>query len=551
MNQGRTWRPWGRSLAVVAALATTACGEQSESGTFGIDDLAAEDAYANIDPGPVTLRRLTEAQYHNVLTDLFGEALVVPGSGEPDPTLGGLQSVGASVSTFSPRAIENLDDGALAIAQQVVESEELRAQAIPCTPSDTVDEACAKQTFTKLGRIAWRRTLTDAEVERFATIAGAAATVLDDFHEGLAYGLAAMLESPSFLYRVELGAVGDDGVRRFTDLELASRLSFLLWNTAPDDTLLQAAEAGKLSSRDGLFEEASRMLDDPRAYRGIRALFTDYLDLWELEDLKKDPKLYEHFSATYAEDAREETLRVLEWLTLDADIDFREVMTTRETFLNAKLASVYGLPAPTADGWGQVAIPEAEQRAGLLGQAAFLASHSHAVSSSATLRGKAVRNILLCQEIPAPPVDVDTSIPEPSGNTLTLRDRVAEHLTNPACAGCHQLTDPIGLGLENYDTLGRWRNKDNGKDIDASGDLDGETFGGPIELAQTIGKHPDFAKCAVETISRYARGRVEIDAEEPWITTLEERFAHHGHRVRPFMLELIMSPMFRRAGTPE
>ena len=197
-----------------------------------------------------------------------------------------------------------------------------------------------------------------------------------------------------------------------------------------------------------------------------------------------------------------------------------------------------------------VELPKSGDRAGLLGHASFLSLHAHAVSSSATLRGKAVRSILLCQHIPVAPVDVDTSIPEASGNTLTLRDRVAEHLENPSCAACHELLDPIGLGLENFDGMGRYRTLDNGAMIDPAGTLDFTDFSNARELSQAIGEHPDFTRCMVRTLGRYASGRLEVEEEEAWLDTLDDRFEHHDYRVRAWLLEIVMSPLFRSAGAP-
>jgi hypothetical protein len=331
---------------------------------------------------------------------------------------------------------------------------------------------------------------------------------------------------------------------------MASRLSFFLWDTSPDEALLEAAKRGELQTDEGLFQQASRMLADERARHGIRAFFTDQLELYELDELRKDPLVFEHFTHDLGPDAREETLRLLEYYALDVNADFRDVLTTKEVFLNPNLASIYGVPAPVAEGWELTTFPEDSARGGLLSQAAFLSLNAHSVSSSATLRGKALRQKLLCHTIPAPPVNVDTSIPEPSGTTLTLRDRVAEHLENPSCSGCHRLVDPIGLALENYDGIGRWRERDNGVPIDASGDIDGIAFGGPKQLAEVVREHEDFPRCFVRTLSRYATGQVESNDQDPLLETLNDRFDHHGFEVEPLLLELVMSPIFRRPGLP-
>ncbi len=504
---------------------------------------AVSAPYPVVDAGPVAVRRLTTAQYQQVVADLFGADLAIPDIAEPDLELGGLLSVGASSGSLSARGVESAEEAALAIAEQALATDARRAALVPCAPTGTVDDACARQFVQTQGERIWRRPLSDEEIDRISAIASNAATTLGDFHQGLTYALAALLQSPHFLFRVELGQG-----QSFTSGDQAARLSFFLWNTTPDEELLEAARRGELATEEGLMSQAERLLASPRARQGLRSFFDDYLHLYELMELSKDPTVFEHHDAQLGPDAREETLRLLEHLIFDADGDYRDVMTTRQTFLNPRLAALYGVPAPIKGEFGKALLPEDGGRAGLLGQASFLALHAHSVSSSATRRGKAVRNIFLCQQIPSPPVDVDTSIPEPSGTTLTLRDRVKEHLENPSCAGCHSLTDPIGLALENFDGLGRWRLTDNGAPIDPSGELDGEAFADARGLGEAVKNHPAFASCLVRMLVRYANGRVETQDEEALITALTERFAGGGYRVLPLLTEIVASPLFRNAG---
>lgn len=526
---------------IPVCLALASCQSQPLS----LNQLASPESYPAAVPGEASLLRLTQAQYEHSLTDLFGEDLVVLELAEPDTPQGGLISVGASISSYSPRGVESVEQSAFALAAQITQEPALFEKAMGC---ELADESCREQVASVLGRRLYRRALSQAELETLQAIRTTTSSALSP-EEGVAFTLAAMLQSPNFLYRAELGADGPS--RTLKGVELASRLSFFLWNSAPSDDLLTAAEAGALDTREGLFEWAARMLDDPKIYRGFRAYVTDWLELYELEEVKKDPTVFELYNTRVGEDAAEETLRLLEYIVLDKDGDFREIMTTRETYLNDYLAGLYGVPSPSETAFTSVLLPGNGGRVGLLGHASFLVSHAHVSSSSATLRGKAVRTRLLCQIIPAPPVDVDTSIPEPSGTTPTLRDRVAEHLANPSCAGCHQLLDPIGLGLENYDGMGRWRDTDNGVAIDVTGELDGQPFANPSELATAIAEHPGFAPCVVRTLSRYAIGRVETTSEQESLDVLTDRFTkQHGHSVRSLMMEIVMSPLFQTVGAP-
>ena len=519
---------------------------------LSVEDMEPQEGYEAAVPGAVSMRRLTQAQFRNTILDLYGDDVVVPEISEPDVVLGGLPSVGASEATYSSRGIESWEAGAFSIAEQVFTVEARRNRWLQCTPSGVVDETCAASTLREMGLHAWRRPLTEEEVSRLVDISTEAATTLDDFYDGLQFALGALLQSPHFMYRVEIGETDTAGDQQFTAYEMASRLSYFLWNTTPDTQLLRAAEEGRLDTREGLFVEASRMLESDRGRSGMAAFFDEYLQLYRLEKLSKDPTVFEHYTTLIGPDARQETLMLLDYMVFEAEMDFRELLTTRETFLTPRLAALYDIPAPQeVDDFAYVELPKSGPRAGILGHASFLALHAHKVSSSATLRGKAVRSILLCQHIPVPPVNVDTSIPEASGTTLTLRDRVAEHLEDPSCAGCHELLDPIGLGLENFDGLGRYRVLDNGVTIDPTGILDTVEFDSPRELGAAIGDHRNFPRCAVRTLGRYATGREESEEEAALLAVLTERFEHHEYGFKALVLEMIMSPLFRTAGTPK
>ena len=519
-----------------------------------LNDIAKPESYEQADPAPVLMRRLTQTQYKNVLHDVFGDDLLIPNLSEPDSMMGGFLSVGAGVASLSSRGVESLENASYAIAKQVVESETMLNNVLTCSATSFDDVTCATTFIENLGQRMWRRSMEEEEVQRYVAIVLQAASVYEDFNKGLEFGMAALIQSPYFLYRIELGEEDPDNPtqRRYTAMELAHRLSFFLWNRLPDQTLLEAAEDGSLHTREGLFEQAKRMIDDDKAKEGMSNFFTEYLRLYKLKDVTKDPTLFEHYSHKMADDATTETLMLLEYLIFDLETDFRESLTTRTSFVNHRLAAMYNLPYSDINGDFQyVSHPEERHRPGLLGHVSFLALHGHSVSTSATIRGSAVRSIFLCQEIPPAPVDVDTSIPEASGETLTLRDRVAEHLENDSCAGCHLLMDPIGLGFENYDSIGRWRDTDNGAVIDPGGDLDGVDFENPTELATALSEHNNFTWCLTRGFARYANGREESSSERSHLDVLDTRLAHHQYRIKPFLLEMVMSPLFRVAGNLE
>ena len=535
------------ALLSLCLAATTACQSTEESPSIPpleLTDMADSQSYSAVEAGVPSLRRLTQTQFYNSIKSVFGEEIVVPKLAEPDLSIGGLLSVGASTTTVTPRGVESLETVAYQLADQVVANEAIRSRVITCEPTGLGDESCMRQVIEGLGPKLWRRVLNDEELSQLTSLGLQSAGTLEDFNEGLTFPIAALIQSPNFMYRIELGNDGS-----FDAQELATRLSYFLWNTTPDAELLEAAAKGELSTREGLFAQASRLLDSSKARDGMRNFFSEQLKLYELDHFQKDPQIFEHFTSSLGDDAAEETLKLLEYIVFDEDSDYRDIMTTSKTFINRQLAALYDVPSPSAEEFSYVDLEDYSPRVGLLGHASILGLNSHAVSSSPTLRGKAVRNILLCQLIPAPPVNVDTSIPEPSGTTNTMRERVAEHLTDPSCAGCHRLTDPIGLGLENFDGVGRWRDYDNGEIIDPSGDLDGAEFVTPYELGQAIRSHRQFVPCIVRTLNRYATGRVETPQERVWLETLVERFEGHKYRFRALALEIVMSPFFMKAGT--
>jgi hypothetical protein len=503
-------------------------------------------------PNTGALRRLTAPQYANTVRDLLGSPLVVPTRLEQDDASVGLFSIGARLTTISPRGAELYEQAAYDLAEQALLDPDRRGDLVGCTPSGPDDRACAESFVAAFGRRAFRRALTPEEVDRFASLIVQAGGVTGDFYSGAVYGVAGILQSPKFLFRREVGDRElDDGARAFSNDEMAARLSYYLWNTTPDDILLDAADAGELTTDEGLRAQIDRMLADPRARQGVRNFFTELYKLYELDTITKATEVFPQMSAEVGPAAREETLLGLEYLIFDERGDYRDILTTRRTFVDRRLAAIYGIPAPAREGFAMTTLPEDSPRVGLLGQVSVLAHHSHPVASSPTLRGIFVRETLLCQPIPEAPADVDTSIPEPSGEAVTLRERVAEHLEVVECAGCHSLVDPIGLALENYDGLGVWRELDNGAPIDATGELDGVAYDGLAGLADTLRDHPRFGSCLTRQLYAYATGYTPERKDQDLIDALTARFVRADFDVLTLMTEVAMSPAFRNAQHPD
>lgn len=319
----------------------------------------------------------------------------------------------------------------------------------------------------------------------------------------------------------------------------------------PDDELFAAAAAGSLVTEAGIAAQVERMLADPRSRAGLRAFLTDMLLLDDLDHLTKDPLVYTFMSEGLGDSAREQTLSDAERLVFDEDMDFRTFLTGTETYLDRTLAAVYDVPAPAREGFALATLPSDGGRRGFLGQVSFLALQSHATSTSVTRRGLFVREVLLCQELPSPPAGLNTSIPEMTGETPTMRDRVARHLEDPGCASCHTIMDPIGLGLENFDGIGRWRTTENGVTIDASGDLDGANFDDGWALAGAVAETNYFPSCINETLYQYANGRAVGDGETDLRDWHDEGLTVSGYRLGFLLKDIATGPAFRTVGGVE
>jgi hypothetical protein len=502
-------------------------------------------------PAPSALRRLSVAQYTSAIHEVFGADITVPPRSalEPDVESSGYLSVDASSVTISRRGVSQYESAAYRIAHQALDDTH-RATVVPCAPSAANDPVCARQVLQALGRRLFRRPMDTVDLDEATQLATDAADALTDFYAGLEFGIAYLLQSPRFLFREELGV--DDpstpGERAYDGYEMASRLAFFLWNAPPDAALLDAAAAGELDTADGVRLAADRLLDDPRADGGIREIAYEWFGLSGLDDLSKDATVFTSISPEVGPAAREETQHLLTHV-FRSDMDARDLLTTRDTFVDRKLASIYEIPAPRTP-FDMVTLPVSAHREGLLGEVSFLALYAHPTSTSPTLRGRFIRERLLCERVPSPPVGVNTAIPAPSPGALTLRTRLEMHQQVAYCAGCHRQMDAMGLGFEAFDGLGRARDEENGVAIDASGDLDGAHFRDALELSRMLHDDPRFSDCMVHQAYRIATGHLETEGELGTLRRLSLEFAANGYSLRQLLEMIVVSDGFRRA-TPQ
>lgn len=487
-------------------------------------------------------RRLTEAQYRQSIADIFGSDIKVLGSFEPDMRVHGLLSEGTTRVSVTPAGLEQYEGIARGVATQATDKAHWDT-VVGCLPdaSDKTGIRCATAFFERIGRKMYRRPLQQAEVKSAVDDTLASTKKLGSYQAGLGAALAGMMISPDFLFRVERQGASSE----LDAWSKASRLSFFLWNTTPDTELLDAAARGDLDAEAGLARQVDRLMASPRFNDGVRAFFDDFLRLDGLSSLSKDTTIYPAFSASIANAAREQTLRTITELLVAERGSYLDLFTTRRFAMNRTLGPLYNVPVASKD-WMIYEFPASDPRAGLLTQLSFLALHSHPGRTSPTLRGKAVREVLMCEEIPAPPANVNFSVVQDvsNPNLRTTRERVQAHLNDEDCAGCHKKTDPIGLGLEKFDGAGQFRALENNAVIDVAGDLDKATFVGAAELGAVMAKSPAVASCLVQSTYRYAMGRSIVAAEKPLIDRYQRTFAENAYRFVDLVRTIALNPGF-------
>ncbi|MFT5482819.1 MAG: hypothetical protein ACI9GW_001473 [Halieaceae bacterium] len=534
--------------AILALISTTLFGMPA-GGVEMFEPVAAGG-------GPPVIRRLTQEQYRATVADLFGADMPVVGRFERALRSDGLIAMGTSEAGLSRFAIEQYDASARGVAAAVVSAEH-REELVPCEPRSEkqFDRDCAEKFVSLYGKQLFRRPLFTQEKDRFVAAASAAQSRLGNFYSGLEFALIGMMVSPEFLLRIERVEEdpGNPGQYRLDGWSRASRLSYFLSGSTPDAELLRAAAEGELYTREGLEQQAARMLGSPRFESALRAFFADMLQFDLFDDLAKDPIIYPSYNSTVAVDAREQTLRTITDHLLVGEGDYRGLFTTRSAPLTRALGTVYRMPVAVRNGWAMGKFSESSGRAGIQSQIGFLALHSHPGRSSPTLRGKAVREIFLCQHVPDPPVDVDFIGINDTSNVArpTARHRLEAHRTQIACKGCHTLMDPVGLTLENFDGAGSFRRKENGALIDVSGSLDGVEFEAAGGLGQALHDHPLVPNCLVGKMYRSAVGRDTVASEWAYLKYLNQVFAAQGYRVPELMRTIATSDAFYAVTPPQ
>jgi hypothetical protein len=542
---------WKFFASVLAASAFGCVGDIGEPNGPASGALSCDDEGA-IFPGRAPIRRLTRFEYNNTVRDLLGDD-TEPANAFPSEELGNGFGNDADAQSVSSLLAETYSSVAEDVALRATASPDALARLDPCAGSITqatdpqTELACATSAIERLATRAFRRPLAEGELDELMALQQAIRAQAD-FRTSLAAVIEAILQSPDFLYRVELGEPDPDGskFRRPTGYEMATRLSYFLWGTQPDELLLEAATSGELSTKEGVHAHASRMLDDPRSRPVIRFFFDNLLPIANLSRLERDDFFFPTFSSATGALMREETQRFLEYEIFEGSGSWRAALTAPYTFVNGPLATFYGIEGVEGDEFQKVSV-DATKRAGLLLQAGMLAGTIHSNTTNPVTRGSFISQKIMCYSIPVPTGEIAEKVKPPDPYSgATARERFTQHSADPACASCHSLMDPIGLALENFDPVGLWRDTENGVTIDASGKVPGSNtvVTGPVELVNEIAQTEAIEICFANNWLNFAYGRT-LGSEDACTTDrIHEAFTASGSDIRSLLLEITQTDAF-------
>jgi hypothetical protein len=498
-----------------------------------------------ITPGPTRVWRLTHTQLKNTILDTFGFAVPVLDALPAESRLDGFANAAERLS-LSPVLLAYYDKGADAIADEVIKRS---GEFIKCPVTALGEGTCLADFLKTVGTRAWRRPLTDLELGKLDKLYRGAATALSP-QEGLKTVVKGLVLSANFLFRTELGAsnAAPGTNTKLTSLELASALSYTLWDGPPDAELMELALANKLSDPATLKAQAQRMFSaSPKAQTALQSFLRQWMETESLLELSKDTKVFPAYSPQVAKDLEEETRLFVKGVVFDGggDKTLKTLLTAPYGYVNASTAKLYGVTS-AATALTKTDL-DPSQRRGLFTQASWLAAHADATDTSVVGRGRYLREAVLCSPVPPPPGDFKFN-EKVITEDMTAREKFMEHAKNPACSSCHALFDVIGFALENYDAVGQYRKTDKNKTIDASGVLplpsgDEIKFDNFIDMIDQLSKGKDTYDCFATQYLMYSTGKVKL-------TSCEAReaigvFRDKGYRLDELALSIITSPRFQ------
>ena len=518
-------------------------GSASESGSGDEGPEVEPGCGDEVTVGAARMRLLTRYEYDNTIFALLGDDSQPAQTFPPEN-----QSTAFENNAEDHQVDKDSVRRYMEVAEDIADNAMLDLGAIlPCDPAAGFEAVCGDEFIVAFGRRAFRRPLDEDERVLFFDLFQSELAV-HGFTQAVATVIQAMLQSPQFLYRIEMipeGAEPGDVVA-VSDFEMASRLSYFLAATMPDDALLDAAEAGELRTAAQIEMHARRLLESDGARLAVRHFHRQWLALSALESVTKDPALYPGLELSTAPDEWAQSVQdFVEHVVFEGEGTFEELLSSDRVFLSQSMATFYGAQAAAGGGY---TLPG--ERAGLVTQPALMALLAYPDRSSPVARGVFTRERLLCQKLPPPPDDVDIEPPDPDPNATT-REKFDQHTEDAACAGCHVLIDPLGFAYEHYDAVGRWRTEENGLPIDASGEVIGandDDLAGPvddaIQLANRLAQSEDFQECATSQWLTFALGRTPDDDDDHCTLETTREAAASGD-IRELLVAIALSDAFR------
>jgi hypothetical protein len=495
--------------------------------------------------GGVNLRLLTKAEYLASLKSLFGDlttALDLP----EDTSAGGFIALGASRVTVNSTAADKYEVASRAVVAEVFGDMARRQTLVGCQAQADLSDACVETFVRAFGKRAFRRDLSAEEVQQWVDVARGAAALAGNATDALSTLTSGLLQSPYFLYRVETTALDAATDRlKYDGRSMAIRLAFFLTGAPPSAELLAAGESGQLDTVDGLRTAATPMLNDSGLVGRLTAFFYEYTQADVVMTVEKSPDLFPEFNDTMRNSMREGVRLFLEKVVLAPGADVRSYFNSDQIFSDAVLAPIYGVTPPSS-GFAQLTAPPQSDRAGIMGQAGVLAAHSKPDHSSPTARGLFMLQSFLCTIPDGVPAGVDTTLV--IDDTLTTRQKLELHRKSPSCAGCHAAFDPLGMALEHFDALGRYRATEDGLTIDATGTLDdGTPFDGAAELGAALAGNPPVTECLLRNFYRNVNGRDDDLYDKAQVDGLVMTLSSRGYVFRDLVADFVVSDAFRSA----
>jgi hypothetical protein len=551
-------------LAAAAFVLDLGCYRGSDGdGSGGSDDgdasggdetAGAMDPYCEEDtlPGAMThFVRLTHRQYDNTVRDLLGITEGPSAAFLGDTAVGGFTN-NADQLQVNDRLARDYRRAAEQIGDDLVADPARLATLVGCDPAPDA-EACAREFIATFGRRAFRRPVTDEEIAAYVAIYNAGNGLYASgsaFEQGIGLVVEAMLQSPSFLYRVELSAPAEGSQLVALDgWEIAARLSFMLWNSTPDDTLLAAAESGELATTEGIEMHARRLLADPRAADPIADFHSQWLHMDRYGNIAKDTDQFPAFDVQTPASMAAETTEFFRRTILDERGTYADLMTSRTTSVDARLAGIYGLQGEFGDTFVPVELDPAT-RSGFLTQPGFLAANAYFAESSPIHRGVFIQRQVLCTVIPDPPPGVDLELPPADDSIRTTRQRVELHTSPEQCSNCHDLINAPGFAFENFDALGSIRALDNGEPVNTAATFlgpDGEmmTFTDSVDLIGQLSESETAKRCYLTQWFRYASARQEGDQDSCTLDGMHTTMLETDYDVQEMLVALTKTVSFR------